>query len=97
MEKWEEAILSEDEAIAAFEEGNPTDDHAIGCRNIAKAQAKPSFETGEKRIIDWLNEKNTLKLKSLQGTPDWYKHCGLLIPDETWQTFLKSLGIEGEK
>lgn len=44
---------------------------------------------GVRKLVEWINTQNTLKLKSLQGTKDWFKHCGLLIPMETWQAKLK--------
>jgi len=54
---------------------------------IAKAQAK--------KLVEWLDWQNTLKLKSLKGTPDEFKHCGLLIPIEPWQALRKAV-LEGK-
>ena len=45
-----DTVMNFDEALMdAYENNNPTGDHAIGCRAVAKAQAEISFKAGYKQ------------------------------------------------
>ena len=76
---WEETILSEEQRYVVIT------DACIRKKSVnqelCEAQAKPSFEAGEKRIIDWI------KAYGVEDCIEYY--C-----KEEWQILLKSLGIE---
>ena len=63
-------------------------------RYISSREAEQLAQEGRREVVEWLNKEDTLKLKSLQNTPDWFKHCGLLISDERWQAKFQEWGIK---
>jgi len=54
--------------------------YMVGC--LAKIE---EYQVRIEQIFRELNEHNTLKLKSLKGTPDENKHCGLGLTMHDWQ------------
>ena len=66
-------------------------------REVVRKHIEDAFYAGKadgrQEVVEWLNKENIIKLKSLQGTGEWFKHCGLLIPDNKWQVKLKEWGI----
>jgi hypothetical protein len=70
----------QDTVRSAFEEGRDQG-FEDGCQQAAR------------KIVEWLDKLNTLKHKSLKGTADEFKHCGLGIPIDTWQQLRKEVGL----
>jgi len=52
--------MTEDEAIQAYEKDNPTDDHAIGCNNIARhyeAEIEEAEARGRKEVVQFIHKE----------------------------------------
>ncbi len=57
-----------------------------GCAMLnASVEAVVQWAKKESRaLVSLLDESNMLRHKSLEGTPDEGRHCGLLVPMEQW-------------
>jgi len=88
----EDTVMSFTEQTKEMDRVEHAKEPMSGC--LIRKQAEISFRAGIKEVVEWMNERNTLKLKSLEGTGDWFKHCGLLVPMDKWQAKLKEWGIE---
>ena len=98
---WEETVMNEDTAIDEY--NNPADDHAIGCVNIAKAQAEISFKAGRELILE---EHGKIYLEGKQvgirEVVEWIENSfskgslelGVMTLTAEWQAKLKEQRIE---
>jgi len=81
-----DTVLSEDDLMGAYENNNPTANHALGCKELAKCQADATWPIAEKvgirKVVEWISQNIHL----------------VVFPDNNftnkWQTFLKEQGIE---
>jgi hypothetical protein len=45
----------------------------------------------DKEIINQLDGLNTIRWKSLEGTPEELRRCGLLVPIDQWQSLREEI------
>ena len=104
--KDEDTVMNFDEALMdAYENNNPTSDHAIGCRAVAKAQAEISFKAG----MEEESRGGTNSLSYLKGVQEGGKigikevveainksgahYCFTDTVSEWWEAQVKNWGL----
>ena len=68
---WKDTVMNEDELIAAYEIDNPADDHATGCTNMARKQAKLTWPIAEKAGIKKESEAIIRCIKDAKRGYSW--------------------------
>ncbi len=100
--KAEDTVMNFDEALMdAYENNNPTSDHAIGCRAVAKAQAEISFRAGYEKAVDenaegWCDGHAKGIKEVVERSNEPCPHTGGFLKrdcDTCWQAQVKDWGL----